>query len=247
MALCPGLPRWAGTRRNINSLTYPHYPTFISFFHLLRSTASSLFNLCAWQSFCTTSHQILFGLPLGLEPSISYSIHFFTQSVFSFCSTCPYHHNLFCCSINIISSIPNLFLNSLLGTLFFTLTLHIRLTILISARWIIIKKIFIQKGADIAFKLNAEKLNTPDGEKLAEAPSTPPLMLWSPTVSSKHSRFRSFKFRSRSSSRDEPVLQQSRHQQKKSLYLLHIYSTQQPASHQCVVITNKFTNQVKTR
>ena len=98
-----------------------HHPNFISFFHLLRSIASCLFKLCAWQSFCTTSLHILFGLPLGLEPSTSYSIHCFTQSVSSFCSTCPYHRNLFCCSINIISSIPSLSLNSLLGTLSFTL------------------------------------------------------------------------------------------------------------------------------
>ena len=56
--------------------------------------------------------------------STSYSIHFFTQSVTSFCSTCSYHCNLFCCSINIISSIPSLSLNSLLGTLSFSLTLH---------------------------------------------------------------------------------------------------------------------------
>ena len=69
-----------------------------------------------------------------LEPFTSYSIHFFTQSVSSFRSTCPYHHNLFCCSINIISSIPSLSLSSLLGTLSFTLTLHIHLTILVSAR-----------------------------------------------------------------------------------------------------------------
>jgi len=67
--------------------------------------------------------------------SASYSIHFFTQSVSSFRSTCPYHQNLFCCSINIISSIPSLSLNSLLGILSFTLTLHIHLTIVISARW----------------------------------------------------------------------------------------------------------------
>jgi len=46
----------------------------------------------------------------------------------SFHSTCPCHRNLFCCSINIISSIPSLSLNSLLGTLSFTLTLHIHLT-----------------------------------------------------------------------------------------------------------------------
>jgi len=60
-----------------------HHPIFISFFHLPQSIASSLFNLRAWQSFCTTSFHVLFGLPLGLEPSISYSIHFFTQSLFA--------------------------------------------------------------------------------------------------------------------------------------------------------------------
>jgi len=108
---------------------------FISFFHLPRSVASSLFKLHAWQSFYTTSLHVLFGLPLGLEPSTSYSIHFFTQPVSSFHNTCPYHRNLFCCSINIISSIPSLSINSLLGTASFTLTLHIHLTILISARW----------------------------------------------------------------------------------------------------------------
>ena len=82
-----------------------HHQIFIGFFHLPQSIASSLFKLRAWQSFCTTSFHVLFGLPLGLEPCTSYSIHFFTQSVSSFRSTCPYHRNLFCCSINIISSI----------------------------------------------------------------------------------------------------------------------------------------------
>jgi len=80
-----------------------HHPIFINFFHLPWSIASSLFKLRAWQSFCTTSFHVLFGRPLGLEPSTSYSIHFFTQSVSSFRSTCPYHRNLFCYSINIIS------------------------------------------------------------------------------------------------------------------------------------------------
>jgi len=38
MTLCPGLPWWSGTRRNIHTLKYPdHCPTFISFFHLLWS------------------------------------------------------------------------------------------------------------------------------------------------------------------------------------------------------------------
>jgi len=82
-----------------------HHPIFISFFHLPQSIASSLFKLRAWQSFCTTCVHVLFGLPLGLKPFTSYSI----ISV--------------CCSINIIiSSIPSLSLNSLLGTLSFTFT-----------------------------------------------------------------------------------------------------------------------------
>ena len=134
-ALCPGLPGWAGTRKHSPTHHPDHHPIFINFLHLPRSVASSLFKLRAWQSFCTTSFHVLLALPLGLEPSTSYFIHFFTQSVSSFHSTCPYHRNLFCCSVNIISSIPSLSLNSLLGTLSFTLTLHIHLIILISARW----------------------------------------------------------------------------------------------------------------
>jgi len=100
-----------------------------------QSIASSLFSLHAWQSFCTTSVHVLFGLPLGLEPCTSFSVHFFTQSLSSFCNTCPYHRNLFCCSTKIILSIPNLSLSltSLLGTLSFTLTSHTHLTILISS------------------------------------------------------------------------------------------------------------------
>jgi len=56
-----------------------HHPIFISFFHLPRSIASSLFILRAWQSFCTTSLHVLFCLPLGLEPCTAYSIHSFTH------------------------------------------------------------------------------------------------------------------------------------------------------------------------
>ena len=101
-ALCPGLPGWAGYQKKYSPTHCPdHHPVFISFFHLLLSTASSLFKLRAWQCFCTTSLHVLFGLPLGLETSTSYSIHFFTKSVSSFHNTCPYHRNLFCCGINI--------------------------------------------------------------------------------------------------------------------------------------------------
>jgi len=41
-------------------------------------------------------------------PSTSCSIHFFTQSLSSLRNTGPYHHNLFCCSTEIMSSNPGL-------------------------------------------------------------------------------------------------------------------------------------------
>ena len=92
--------RMSRYQKNIHPLTYPdHHPIFISLFHILRSIASSLFNLHAFMLdnlFLHNSLQVLFGLPLGLQPSTSYSIHFFTQSVSSFCNTCPYHCSLFC-------------------------------------------------------------------------------------------------------------------------------------------------------
>ena len=86
--------------------THPdHRTSFINFLHLQRSTASSLFSLRALQSSRTTSLQVLFGLPLGLGPSTSYSVHFFAQSSSSFRSTCPYQRSLFCCNTNVMSSI----------------------------------------------------------------------------------------------------------------------------------------------
>jgi len=52
--------------------------------------------------FSTISLQVFFGLPLGLAPFTSYSIHFFTQSSSAFRNTCPYYCNLFCCSTEIM-------------------------------------------------------------------------------------------------------------------------------------------------
>ena len=95
-------------KKHLSTHTHPvHQTSFINFLHLLRSIASSFFNLHAWQSFSATSVHVLFGLSLGLGPSSSYSIHVFTQSS-SFSNTCPYHHSLFCSNTNVMSSIPNL-------------------------------------------------------------------------------------------------------------------------------------------
>jgi len=88
------------------------------------------------QFMCLTV-QVFFGLPLGLALSTSYSIHFFTQLLSDFCSTCPYHPhcNQYCCSTEIMSSNLSLFLIPSLGTLSWCLMPHIHLTILISALW----------------------------------------------------------------------------------------------------------------
>ena len=75
-----------GRYQKKHSPTHTHpdnQKSFINFLQLLRSTASSLFSLHAWQSFSTTYFQVLF----GLEPSISHSMHFFTQSPSSFRNT----------------------------------------------------------------------------------------------------------------------------------------------------------------
>ena len=107
---------WSGTTRvdryqKKHSPTHTHpdqHASFITFLHFQRSMASSLFNLRAWQSSRTTSFQVFFGLPLGLEPPTSYSIHFFTQPSSSFRNTWPYQCSLFCCSTNAMSSTPSL-------------------------------------------------------------------------------------------------------------------------------------------
>ena len=110
--------------------TFTHPPSWSSnLYQLLPST--TIHSILTVQITCLTVflHNLSMSSLVWSHPrTTSYSIHFFTQSVSSFRSTGPYHRNLFCCSINIISSIPSPSLNSLLGTLPFTLTLHIHLT-----------------------------------------------------------------------------------------------------------------------
>jgi len=98
-----------------HSPTHTHpdrWTSFINFLRLLWSIASSLFNLHAWPSFFYNLCPGPLWSSSILGPSTSYSIHFFTQSSSSFLSTCPYHRSLFCCSTNVISSVPNLSLSS---------------------------------------------------------------------------------------------------------------------------------------
>ena len=107
---------WSGTTR-VGRYQKKHSPThthpdhrisFIIFLHSQRSMSSTLFILRAWQSSRSTSLQVLF----RLGPSTSYSIHFFTQSLSSFRSICPYQRSLFCCNTSAMSSIPSLSLST---------------------------------------------------------------------------------------------------------------------------------------
>jgi len=50
---------------------------------LLRSIASSLFNLCAWQSFCTTSLQVLFG-STSWPGTLQFILHGFLHPIIVF-------------------------------------------------------------------------------------------------------------------------------------------------------------------
>jgi len=98
--------------------TYPdHRPSFISFLHLLRSIASSLFNLRAWQSFCTISVQVFFGLPLW-PGTLHFILHTFLHPIIVFFSQhMPIPSQPVLLSTEIMSSNPSLSLNSLLGSL----------------------------------------------------------------------------------------------------------------------------------
>ena len=82
---------------------HDHQPSFIRFLHLLRYIASFLFNLRARQSSCPVCLRVHFGLPLRLESSASYSIHFFTQSSSSFRNTRRYHRN----QVNSVRQLPS--------------------------------------------------------------------------------------------------------------------------------------------
>ena len=121
-----------------HSLTHTYrdcQPSFISFLHLLRSMVPSLINLRAWQAFCTTSLPVFFSLPLGLAPSTSYP--YISSS--NHCLLFATHAHTMTMCFSVVPRLCHLILVSL-SQLFtwnvsFTLTPHIHLTILISARW----------------------------------------------------------------------------------------------------------------
>ena len=69
--------------------------SWLSVVPYLLHPSTTIHGILPVQSTCLTIFfhnlsQVFFGLPLGLAPSTSYSIHFFTQLLSSFCNTCSY-------------------------------------------------------------------------------------------------------------------------------------------------------------
>jgi len=131
MALYLGLPGWADTRRNILQLT----PIMI-INHPLSTSSIFLYSILPVQSACLTVFlHNLFPSPLWSTSGYRtvHFIHLFTQSLFSFCNTCPCHCKLFC----VVPRWRCLFLVSLsylsLKLLSFTIMSYISVINLISA------------------------------------------------------------------------------------------------------------------
>jgi len=115
------------------TITHPPFWSLSNLYQLLPST--TIHSILPVQIMCLAIFLHNLSPRLLWSGALHFIFHTFPHpiSVF-FHNTCPYIRNFFCYSIKIISSIPILSLNSLLGTLSFTLTLDMHLTILISAQ-----------------------------------------------------------------------------------------------------------------
>ena len=103
---------WDYPGEPVQEETFTHPPSWSSsnLYHILSST--TIHSILPVQIVCLAMflHNLstfVWSASWSGALHLSYSIHFFDQSLSSFRNTCPYHRNLFCCSINIISSIPS--------------------------------------------------------------------------------------------------------------------------------------------
>ena len=132
MSLCPGLPG-----RPVPEETFTHSrPSWSSDIPYQLPPSSTIYTVFLVQFTCLTFlFHNLFPGPVwssSWSGALYFILHAFLHPIIiSFCSTCPYHRSKFCCNTNVMSSIPNLYLSSLLGNLSFSLIPHIHLTILI--------------------------------------------------------------------------------------------------------------------
>jgi len=134
--LCPGHPGWVGTRRNIHPLTL-----IVVISHPLSASLSVTIHgilpvqfTCLIVFFHNPSPSFLWSI--SWPGTLNFILHTFLYPIIVFYSQhLPISSHLFCCSTKIMSSNPSLSLDPLLGNLSCSLTSHIRLTILISAKW----------------------------------------------------------------------------------------------------------------
>ena len=132
-----GTTRVSWNQKKHSSTHHPdHHPIFMSFFHLLRSIASSI-QFAYLAIFCTTSLDVLFW-SISWSGALHLIFHTFLHpiSVFFLQHMSITSQPVFC-QYYIIYHLFHHPLFELLTwkSLSFTLTLHIHLTILISARW----------------------------------------------------------------------------------------------------------------
>ena len=146
-------------------------PPLILLLHLFLDRASFWDRPKLSMSFLTQSNQVLFMRHLCLIPSTSDVIQRLTQSLSSFCSTCPNHINLLFLIIKLTGSNAKSSLSSSLYFLSFRLTPHIHLIILISVRFIFnscstfigqvslpcIRQLFTQVAYTLPFSFNVTK------------------------------------------------------------------------------------------
>ena len=130
VALYPGWPEWAGSRKKHFVVIIRHL--YISSFPVVHSIfLAHLRDLTIF--FCDLSPGFLW--PSSRPYTFHFKILILFHSFSSFLNRCPYHLNLCCCITVIISSIPSLSVNSLQENLSVILIPYIHLVILISACW----------------------------------------------------------------------------------------------------------------
>ena len=128
-----GTTRWAGTRRNIHSLTpimVINHPLSASSIHGILPVQSTLLTVF----FHNPSPSFLWST--SWPGTVHFILHTFLLPITVFFSQhMPIPRNLFCCRTKIVSSNPSVSHNPLLGIFSCSFMAHIYLTILISAWW----------------------------------------------------------------------------------------------------------------
>jgi len=105
---CPGQPGVSQYQKK--HLPYPLTPIVIINHPFLLTPSITIHSIFPVQFTCLAIffHNLCPSFLSSSWPGTLHFIHFFTQSLSSLRTTCPYHRNLFCCSTELMSSNPSL-------------------------------------------------------------------------------------------------------------------------------------------